>query len=167
MNSVVSLINCFNESRNICCKRIIFIQLAYNLYTRNHYYQNSRNKAIALPVNSIAMVKAHSQVRFKFYAMHRVLSLLLILNRFHVLFPCFHCWLWTSTWLLGRNTVISQLWQSLGVIGHYLDFFFSPRISDQIVHTHTHTHTHACARAHTHTSCDSSRTQCDYRGLTP
>ena len=91
MNSVVSLINCFNESRNICCKRIIVIQLAYNLYTRNHYYQNSRNKVIALPVNSIAMVKAHSQVRFKFYAMHRVLSLLLILNRFHALFPCFDC----------------------------------------------------------------------------
>ena len=35
------------------------------------------------------------------------MSLFLTLNRFHTLFWCFHCWLWSSKWRLGSLQHIS------------------------------------------------------------
>ena len=38
-----------------------------------------------------------------------LMSLLLTLNKFHTLFCCFHCWIWTSTCQLGTKLLNAKI----------------------------------------------------------
>ena len=56
-----------------------------------------------------------------------VVSLLLTLNRFHLLFCGFHCWLWTSKYRLGDPIVLwIEVIQTIRQNNRHINLFYLP-----------------------------------------